>query len=83
MLSRKVNEFLSADNDKIDKLIENFPVNLPVSAAADFLGIDVASVRATVENGIVGLAWRKQGKANHGYFIPTPQFVRWYLSIGH
>lgn len=80
-ISSKVNEFLYADNEKIDRLIENFPVNLPVSAIADFLCMDVASVRAVIENGIVGAAWKKQGRANHGYYIPTAQFVRWYLHI--
>lgn len=80
-ISSRVNEFLHADNEKIDRLIENFPVNLPVSAIADFLCMDVASVRAVIENGVVGAAWKKQGCANHGYYIPTAQFVRWYLHI--
>ena len=77
----KLNEFLSEDNAKIDRLIENFPVNLPVSAVSDFLGLDVASVRAAIENERIGLAWKKAGRANHGYFIPTAQFVRWYLNM--
>lgn len=81
MLSSMITEYLSNDNAKIDRLIENFPVNLPVSAVADFLSMDVASVRAAIENGVIGLAWRKQGKANHGYFVPTAQFIRWYLQI--
>lgn len=81
MLSSMITEYLSNDNEKIDRLIENFPVNLPVSAVADFLSMDVASVRAAIENGVIGLAWRKQGKANHGYFVPTAQFIRWYLQI--
>ena len=81
MLTSKINEFLSADNAKIDRLIENFPVNLPVSAVADFLSMDVSSVRAVIENGVVGLAWKKSGRSNHGYYIPTAQFVRWYLKM--
>ena len=82
MYTSKINEFLSADNTKIDRLIDNFPINLPVSAVADFLAVDVASVRAAIENGnAFGLAWKKSGKANHGYFVPTAQFVRWYLHM--
>lgn len=81
MNGSKLNEFLSEDNAKIDRLIENFPVNLPVSAVSDFLGLDVASVRAAIENERIGLAWKKAGRANHGYFIPTAQFVRWYLNM--
>lgn len=81
MYTTKINEFLSADNAKIDRLIDNFPINLPVSAVADFLSVDVASVRAFIENGVVGVSWIKQGKANHGYYVPTAQFVRWYLNM--
>lgn len=77
--SSNLNDFLSADNKKIDKLIEEFPVNLPISAVADFLSIDVASVRAAVDNGVFGLCWKKPGKMNKGYFVPTAQFVRWYV----
>lgn len=81
MITSKVNDFLSEDNAKIDRLIENFPVNLPVSAVADFLSMDIASVRAAIENGVVGVAWRKPGKSHHGYYVPTAQFVRWYLML--
>ena len=81
MNGSKLTEFLSEDNAKIDRLIENFPVNLPVSAVSDFLGLDVASIRAAIENERIGLAWKKAGRANHGYFIPTAQFVRWYLNM--
>jgi hypothetical protein len=82
MYSSKLNEFLCQDNEKIDRLIEAFPVNLPVSAISDFLSLDVASVRAAIENEKFGVSWRKTGKANHGYFIPTAQFIRWYLNMG-
>lgn len=81
MYTSKINELICSDNEKIDRLIENFPINLPVSAVADFLSCDIASVRAAVENGVVGLAWKKAGKANHGYYIPTAQFIRWYLNM--
>lgn len=80
-ISTMTAEFLSKDNDKIDALIAEHPLGLSIREIADFLGLDVASVRAAVENGVVGLAWRKSGKANHGYFIPTAQFVRWYLKF--
>lgn len=81
MFSSRLNEFIFQDNEKIDRLIENFPINLPVSAVADFLSLDVASVRAAVENERFGVAWKKAGKSNHGYYIPTAQFIRWYLNL--
>lgn len=79
--SDKVLQFLEADANKVEILIQNYPVNMPTAAAADFLGLDVASLRSAIENGVVGMSWRKAGKANHAYFIPTAQFVRWYLNI--
>lgn len=81
METNKINELLSEDNKKIDRLIDTFPCNLPVSAIADFLAMDSASVRAAIENNVFGIAWKKPGNARHAYYIPTAQFVRWYLHI--
>jgi len=75
-----ISDFLTKDNDRLEQLIEANPVSIPVSSAAEFLGADVASVRAAVENDCFGLSWRKAGSARHAYLIPTGQFVRWYLS---
>lgn len=79
MINNKIAEFLLSDNEKLAKLIDENPVNVPVSCAAEFLGADVASIRAAVENDCFGAVWRKAGSTRHGYYIPTAQFVRWYL----
>lgn len=81
MFNDKINDFLSSDNERLAVLIENNPVNVPVSSAAEFLGADVASVRAAIENDVFGASWRKAGSTRHGYYIPTGQFVRWYLNL--
>lgn len=81
MLSEKIRTFLSNDNEKIDKLIEENPDSLSVTDISNFLGMDVASVRSSIENGTFGVSWKKSGSARHGYFIPTSQFVRWYLQV--
>lgn len=81
MNTNKINLLLSEDNEKIDRLIDTFPVNLPVSAIADFLSMDPASVRAAIENNAFGISWKKPGNARHAYFVPTTQFVRWYLNM--
>lgn len=81
MFNDKINDFLSQDNDKLADLIENNPVNVPVSSAAEFLGADVASIRAAIENDCFGAAWRKAGSTRSAYYIPTAQFVRWYLNL--
>lgn len=80
-MSNTINDFIAADNDKIDKLIAENPQSISISDISAFLGADVASVRAAIENNIFGMSWRKAGSARHGYFIPTAQFVRWYLAM--
>lgn len=81
MFNNKINDFLSSDNERLAVLIENNPVNVPVSSAAEFLGADVASIRAAIENDCFGAAWRKAGSTRSAYYIPTAQFVRWYLNL--
>lgn len=76
----KINDFLTKDTDRIEQLIEENPVSIPVTKLAEFLQADVASVRAAVENDCFGLSWRKAGSTRHAYLIPTGQFVRWYLN---
>ena len=75
-----ISDFLAKDNDRLEQLITDNPVSIPVNQIADFLGADVASVRAAVENDCFGLSWRKAGSTRHAYLIPTGQFVRWYLN---
>lgn len=79
MMNDKINEFLKADRERMAVLVEQYPENIPVSKAAEFLSADDASIRAAIENDCFGLSWRKAGSLRHGYLIPTAQFVRWYL----
>lgn len=79
-MTLKINDFLTKDTDRIEQLIEENPVSIPVTKLAEFLQADVASVRAAVENDCFGLSWRKAGSTRHAYLIPTGQFVRWYLN---
>ncbi len=78
-MTNKIRNFIAADDEKVEKLIEEYPIGLTTNAIAEFLSIDVASVRAILENGVVGLAWKQSCKSRHGYYIPTAQFVRWYI----
>lgn len=81
MFSNKTSAYLDDDNARIDALLETHPRSLSVNDISNFLGMDVSSVRAAIENDVFGISWKKIGSARHGYFIPTAQFVRWYLSI--
>lgn len=80
-LSENLRRYLEADNEKIDILIAENPINLSIQDISAFTGMDVASVRAAIENNVFGASWRKAGSTRHGYYIPTGQFVRWYLRM--
>ena len=74
-----IKAFIDEDNNRVEELIKENPIHLPIAKIAEFLQINADSARAAVESGSFGLAWRKQGKLNKAYCIPTAQFVRWYL----
>lgn len=75
----KIRSFLDADSEKICKLISDYPGQLSVPVLAEFLGTTRDSVRSMIESGVFGAGWKKPGTGNRGFFIPTAQFVRWYL----
>ncbi|MBQ7755705.1 MAG: hypothetical protein IJ031_00605 [Oscillospiraceae bacterium] len=76
-----INEFLKTDQDKLETLVANYPQNIPVPVAADFLGCTQESLRQTLCDGKdIGMAWRQTGKCNRAFFIPTAKFVRWYMN---
>ena len=77
-----IKEFLETDERKVEKLIAEYPINIPTAEAAKFLGINNASMRAVIDSGSLGLSWRKEGALNKGFFIPTASFIRWYLRYG-
>ena len=77
-----IKDFLETDDKKIEQLIAEYPVSIPTQAAAKFLGINAASMRAVIDSGAVGLSWRKDGALNKGFFLPTAQFLRWYMRYG-
>ncbi|MCQ2053345.1 MAG: hypothetical protein MJZ03_05375 [archaeon] len=78
-MSNAISEFLKHDDEKIEKLISEYPINVPVNAVAAFLGVDDESIRAAVECGNFGYSWRKAGKMNKCFKIPTAQLLRWYM----
>lgn len=80
-MSNAIKEYLQHDNDKIERLIADYPVLCPIDAVAEFLGVDPESVRSAIESGVFGMSWKKSGKLNRAFRVPTPQFVRWYLQV--
>lgn len=78
-MTNAIKNFLEADEKRVEELIKEYPVSIPTAKAAEFLGVNTASMRAIIENGTLGLAWRKEGKLNKAFFLPTTQFLRWYM----
>ncbi len=75
-------EFIQEDNSKVEQLINQYPIKIPVPVISDFLHMSEDSTRSAIENGsLCGLCWHKVGKANKGYCVPTGTFVRWYLNM--
>lgn len=78
-MTNAIREFLQHDDEKIEKLISEYPETVPVSVAADFLSVDAGSIRAAIESDSFGFSWKKSGKLNRAFCIPTAHFMRWYL----
>lgn len=78
-MSEFIRNFIANDDDRVEKLIRENPIALSVRTVADFLGMDDESVRAVLENGAIGLSWKRSGSTRHAYYIPTTCFVRWYM----
>lgn len=75
-------EFLKQDRAAVAKLAKENPKKLSCQQVSDFLGLHVDSVRMAIADHSFGLSWRQLGKTQRGFFISTPQFVRWYLNMG-
>lgn len=74
-----IRQFLDADIAKLEDIIERYPKQIPVKVVAELLGCGIESIHnACEETGLFGISWRKPGKVNKGYCIPTGVFVRWY-----
>jgi len=77
-----ITDFLTKDTAKLAEIISKYPLQIPISVIADWWGCDEDSIRTAIyEHGELGIGWRKIGKLNRGYVIPTGLFVRWYLKF--
>lgn len=75
-----ISEFLERDAEKIVKIIENHPTQIPVPVIAELFGCSQDTLRTALqEQGLLGIAERKAGKLNRGFVVPTAHFVRWYM----
>ena len=63
--------------EELQNLIKQYPLYIPVPAAAKFLHMDPSALRASIEQGRCpfGFSWKLGNQA--GYKIPTIAFVSW------
>ena len=68
-VTAKIKSFIDADNQRLEKLIEEYPLTIPVPVASDFLGCHQDTLRSALEDGKLGFSERKLGKVNRGFVI--------------
>ena len=67
---------------QLNQLAERYPEDIPVSAAADFLGMDGRSLKSyLMQPCSFGMGWRKDGAQNRGFKIPTAKIYLWYRNL--
>ena len=77
-----LSEFLKSEREWINGIIEQYPRQIPIAPIAEHWGCAGDSIRAAIEqDATFGLYWRKVGRANKAYMIPTGLFVQWYCKV--
>lgn len=68
---------------QLNQLVEQYQEDIPVSAAADFLGMDGRSLKSFLMQlgNPVGMGWRKDRAENRAFHIPTAKFYIWYRNL--
>lgn len=77
----KIPEFIKTDTEQLEKIIDEYPKQIPIPVVADLMAMDPNNLREAVEDGSLGISWKKPGKVNRGFCIPTGKFVRWWLNM--
>ena len=55
-VTAKIKSFIDADNQRLEKLIEEYPLTIPVPVASDFLGCHQDTLRSALEDGKIGFS---------------------------
>ena len=66
--------------EELNKLVDEYPLYIPLNVLASFLGMSDEGLRAAIDNGKCpfGISWKLIGKVNRGFKIPTFTFYMWY-----
>ena len=72
-------ELLIADEERLDRLVTEYPERIPVKVVAEILNCNADTVRSLCEqNHVFGDGYKKIGATRGAVLIPTATFVRWY-----
>ena len=76
-MNHSANDLLATRISELSELVEKYPFYIPVGAAAEFLHIKEAALRASLESGSCpfGFSWKLGDRA--AYKIPTLTFAAW------
>lgn len=72
-------EFVKQRFEELKALCEEYPYEMPVVEAAKFLKMHPESLRLSIIQGtspFPAFAWKKPGKANYAFHIPTFTFYQ-------
>lgn len=76
-------DFTKENLIRIAEVVKEYPSSIPTHVAAKLLDISDESTRTYLQNGgEYGIAWRKPGKQNCGYSIPTYAFLCKCYGVG-
>lgn len=81
MTSEKIIEFINEDNKELEELIERYPRQIPSYIVAKYLGCHPDGLRAAIDEGFLGIKWKKPNKLTGGNCIPTGKFIRWVINM--
>ncbi|MDF2685231.1 MAG: hypothetical protein K0S55_412 [Clostridia bacterium] len=84
-LEIKPPEIILSNLEELGKLVNKHPKNIPLKDAADYLGIDTASLRAALKNNTCpfGFGWQKTQDGYWGFSVQaTPLYLFYTNSQG-
>jgi len=65
--------------EELERICKEHPIEIPVTVAAAWLGVNPESLRISIVQGRCGfpaLSWTRPGRSNSGYHIPTATFYK-------
>lgn len=69
------------DFEKLNNLIEENPVYIPIAQVANYLGMNPESLRCAIDQGRAsfGFSWKGDARGSRAFKIPTIAFYNWVM----